>query len=214
MTSARVSAAAVDDVKDRDPDIPATETPVSLEEAGLIGPALYQSPQYGYTVAWEDPWDLSTLLDESVSTDPGSRRDDLNLKWGPDDPHAASLRFAGIERGTHDLEAEHARALDPEQYERYWPDLRIEVVGSGISDTRSAVLYHIHNDELRVGRFELRQVVHYEPDCLIGLTLYAGPEVLTEVLRSAAEDVLLDEEQVMDLLDIGEIESWLEDVAG
>ena len=48
----------------------------ALATAGLVGPASYRSPLFGYTVAWDDAWQLR----ESVPGIPPAR---TNPEWGP-----------------------------------------------------------------------------------------------------------------------------------
>ena len=145
------------------------------DEAGVIDETSYESPQYGYTVTWESPWEVD---DASTSR----RRGDV-LTLAADD---ATLRFTG-----QAAEGEPADLLETTIGTLLEDQPQVDLVADDPdADAPSAVLEGNTNQIL----LEVHAVA--DGDAFVLVELQAPIDAVEDAVASA-EAVLLDDEAIL-----------------
>ncbi len=91
------SAQGLKDVDDEDSDDRDDETgeiPEEWEELGVTSEYSYESPQFGHTVEWEEPWKLDP--DDPATSDIAMEMDEVTLLWEPGEFLEIGLAVLGI----------------------------------------------------------------------------------------------------------------------
>jgi hypothetical protein len=91
------AAQGLKDVDDEDPDDRDDETgeiPEEWEELGVTSEYSYESPQFGHTVEWEEPWMLDP--DDPAMSDVPMEMDEITLLWEPGEHLEVGLAVLGI----------------------------------------------------------------------------------------------------------------------
>lgn len=153
----------------------AAAQPFQQNEAGLIDDTSYESPQYGYTVTWESPWEV----DDATT----SRRAGDVLALAGDD---ATLRFTG-----QAAEGEPAELLETTIDTLQDEQPQVELVSD---DPEADVPFAVLEGNTDRVFFEVRTVAG--GDALVLVELQAPADAFADAVADA-EAVLLDDEAIL-----------------
>jgi hypothetical protein len=187
-------------------------------DAGLISLTEYESPMFGYTVEWTEPWVLDEWYDDpdngdsaqgTVNTDlDGS--DNLHI-WEPDT--LAILRVQGLENENNLTGEDYLEFWQSDDYYEGFTSDAEHVVSEGDEESVATIFQMETTDGMYLGYNEL--IVADDGDTFIFL-FFLVPVDNAEDGYAAAQDgaVEVDGEEVFDVLRDRDVTDAIEEIGG
>lgn len=176
----------------------------AFEDAGLIDETSYESPQYGYSVTWDDPWVINPGDEQAVISDTSSGQDAVYI--ATEDPTYALLSVTGlVSNGT--TTAQVADTWSSQDFLDQYTGEGTEVLLADSSRKGGAVVTYgpLQSNE-NVDVVIVREVVSFDGgDTLVLMTLVSPVDDFAEIYDSAQEAVQLDGGQSMGFFTTDEI---------
>jgi hypothetical protein len=191
------------------------------EDAGVTGPGEYESPQFGHTLEWEDPWTITDATDTPVISDTEGQQDLIFLTSEED---SANLRisFDSFENFGYDTPD-----AANEEYIGYW-ETQTETGGTGgmfgvesvealltdfDDDMAAAVVLIVPatGDE-RVAYFH--QLVEDNGDTIIRYDLNTPLDTFASLYETAGETLTLNGDPMFAGFDLADVEAAIDDIDG
>ncbi|MDQ4099159.1 MAG: PQQ-like beta-propeller repeat protein [Chloroflexota bacterium] len=164
------------------------------EEEGLLSDTEYESPQFGYSVEWDEPW---TALEDETSSSRSEGTDLLLLE-----SDAANLQVFSTASGTTD--AEEYLEITIESFSDTYEDLN--VLDQSVSEELAAAVLEVTaQDGAPTYQFLEIRLVDGDEEYLISIDLNARVEYFHDELSGAQEAITLDGDQLFTALDLVEL---------
>ena len=176
----------------------------AFEDAGLIDETSYESPQYGYSVTWDDPWVINPGDEQAVISDTSSGQDSVYI--ATEDPTYALLSVTGlVSNGT--TAAQVADTWSSQDFLDQYTGEGTEVLLADSSRKGGAVVtYGPLKSNENVDVVIVREVVSFDGgDTLVLLTLVSPADDFAEIYDSVQEAVQLDGGQSMGFFTTDEV---------
>lgn len=196
----------VDDDDSDDRDDETGEIPEEWEEIGITSEYSYESPQFGYTVEWEDPWMVDP--EEPGGSDTAMEMDELFLLWEPGRQDLTGVSLLGIPSepggvgrfGEFLLSAEGRGVWFTDTYD-------VEDVLANIEESAFEILFSMSTTE--DGEFVGWVFIlgtEITPDQWVIGTMAASDDLLEDVFGGLTDKVFVDGENVVRLTTWRDIE--------
>ena len=195
----------------------ADDLPEDWLDAGLISETEYESPQFGYTVEWDDPWVLDDWYDDPdngenakgtvVTEDDDTGADDLHI-WVED--NGTILRVQGLANENELTGEDYFDYWQSEEYLEGFASPAELLVADGDEDGAAAI-YSLDGDGgMFIGYNEV--IIADQGDTLIFLFFLAPVEAFEEGYGQAQEGVQVDGDDVFSIISNRDLENVIEDL--
>ncbi len=184
-----------DDQNTRDDDEPG-DIPENWEEIGIISEFTYESPQFGYSVEWEEPWKVDE--NDPGESDPGETMDSLNLLHNV---HAQSgdgcyiLGVPPLPAGIHG----HHESLYTEEGRREWfgDDYEVELLLANENEVAIELVFRLVKSTAVI--ILMLQCFEVTPESWVLTTVVAGDDTIEDVFNGLQDQVRLNGDSIVAL---------------
>jgi hypothetical protein len=184
---------------DRDDDDASGDIPESWQEIGITTESTYESPQFGYSVEWEQPWTVNPM--DPGMTDPEMELDDIRLKWETAARESIVVSIVGLNASSMGIGGFGDYMVSPDGM-GLWASGSIEVEEKyyDVDDTSFELLFsQVDADDQTLVNWVYMVVAEVSSDAWAMATLVTSDEFLEDTYEGLSNQVLVNGESLIRL---------------